>query len=244
MKANTAQGQARPSGIDVLSDLPWGTHLCHFYRAKEELLDILVPYFRAGLENNEFCLWITAGLFGERDAEEAIRNAVPDFHRLYHARGQIEIADARWYFKDDFFNLPPVLSAQGGKVSQALARHYDGVRIAVNVSWLDKKNGKSSSLYEAQAGKSMDGQPVISLCSYPLAKWGITESLDVIANHRFALIKRQNRWQVLTLSDSETAEDAPPGTERLVSIPDITERQQAEEPSTESEERLKICLDS
>ena len=46
----------RVSGIDVVGNVAWGTHTCHLYQTKEDLLDILVPYFKAGLTNNEFCL--------------------------------------------------------------------------------------------------------------------------------------------------------------------------------------------
>ena len=48
--------RARKTGIDVLDTVPWGTHLCLFYEIKQDLLDILVPYFKVGLESNEFCL--------------------------------------------------------------------------------------------------------------------------------------------------------------------------------------------
>ena len=50
----------RHSGIGVIGDVPWGTHFCQFYSTKEDLIDVLVPYFKAGLENNELCMWITA----------------------------------------------------------------------------------------------------------------------------------------------------------------------------------------
>ncbi|MHC4363643.1 MAG: MEDS domain-containing protein, partial [Planctomycetota bacterium] len=46
-------GIVRNSGIKVIGDVPWGTHLCQFYKTKEDLIDILVPYFKAGLQNNE-----------------------------------------------------------------------------------------------------------------------------------------------------------------------------------------------
>ncbi len=29
----------------------WGIHFCQFYQTKEDLMDILVPYFKAGLED-------------------------------------------------------------------------------------------------------------------------------------------------------------------------------------------------
>jgi MEDS: MEthanogen/methylotroph, DcmR Sensory domain len=53
--------ELRKTGISVVGDMPWGTHLCHFYETKQDLLDILIPYFKAGLEHNEFCMWVTCG---------------------------------------------------------------------------------------------------------------------------------------------------------------------------------------
>jgi hypothetical protein len=54
------ENDARHTGITVIGDVPWGTHFCQFYQDKQDLIDILVPYFKAGLENNEFCIWITS----------------------------------------------------------------------------------------------------------------------------------------------------------------------------------------
>lgn len=50
----------RRSGIDITGDVPWRTLFYQFYQTKKDLLDILVPYFEARLENNEFCMWVTS----------------------------------------------------------------------------------------------------------------------------------------------------------------------------------------
>src|ERR1039458_3805431 len=71
----------RSSGIVSVGDVPWGTHFCHFYETPEDLLDILIPYFKAGLENNEFCMWIVCDPVTEVDGRQALRNAVPEFDR-------------------------------------------------------------------------------------------------------------------------------------------------------------------
>ena len=52
--------EMRKSGIDVIGDMPWGTHFCLFYETKEDLLDTLISYCKAGLESEEFCLWVVA----------------------------------------------------------------------------------------------------------------------------------------------------------------------------------------
>jgi len=54
-------------GSDFIGHVPWGSHVCQFYRTKEDLTDILVPYFKVGLENNEFCMWITGELLDEKE---------------------------------------------------------------------------------------------------------------------------------------------------------------------------------
>ncbi|MHC4720030.1 MAG: MEDS domain-containing protein, partial [Planctomycetota bacterium] len=51
--------KARKTGIEIVGDVPWGTHFCQFYQTKDDLIDVLVPYFKAGLKNNEFCMWVT-----------------------------------------------------------------------------------------------------------------------------------------------------------------------------------------
>ena len=55
-------------------------HFCHFYETKQDLLDTLVPYFKAGLETNEFCLWVVSDtdLITVAEAKAALAQAVPD----------------------------------------------------------------------------------------------------------------------------------------------------------------------
>jgi len=76
----------RQTGINVVGAAPWGTHLCLFYETKQDLLDILVPFFKAGLENNEFCIWVTSESLKEKEVKAAMRKAVPDFAQ-YLKRG-------------------------------------------------------------------------------------------------------------------------------------------------------------
>ena len=82
--------ELRKTGISAVGDVPWGTHICHFYETQNDLLDMLIPYFKAGLEEHEFCLWIIFYPFGEAEAKAALRNAVLHFDR-HLAAGDIEI---------------------------------------------------------------------------------------------------------------------------------------------------------
>src|ERR1044072_4405973 len=84
--------ELRETGIPAVGPVPLGTHFCHFYRSAEDLADSLVPFFKAGLEHNESCLWVTSAPLRSQEARVALRNAVPALDR-YIANRQIEIID-------------------------------------------------------------------------------------------------------------------------------------------------------
>jgi len=67
-----------PSGLPHVPQLQWGSHFAHFFSSSDELRDVLVPYFKAGLENNEQCLWVVGEPFDAGDARAALGAAVPD----------------------------------------------------------------------------------------------------------------------------------------------------------------------
>lgn len=53
--------QVRRTGLEVLGERPWGTHFCVFYETESDLVEMLTPYFRTGIDNNERCFWVLAG---------------------------------------------------------------------------------------------------------------------------------------------------------------------------------------
>jgi len=200
-------GKIRKTGIDILGDVPWGTHFCQFYQTKEDLIDILVPYFKAGLENNEFCMWITSEPLSEKEAKEAMRKALPDFDR-YLKRGQIEIVPyEEWYLKEGTFNLQRVLNSWIDKLDQALEQGYDGLRITGNTAWLEKRDWRNFTEYEEKINAVIGKYKMMAICSYSLDKCGASEVIDVVSNHQFALIRREGKWATIESADLKQAEE-------------------------------------
>jgi MEDS: MEthanogen/methylotroph, DcmR Sensory domain len=92
------------TGLQSLGELPWGSHVCQFFSHGSDLRDTLIPYFKAGLENNERCLLVPMEPFTAEDARTALRASVADFDRR-ERRKQIEIHDVRaWYNSDSIIN--------------------------------------------------------------------------------------------------------------------------------------------
>jgi PAS domain S-box-containing protein len=191
----------RKTGIDVLGDIPWGTHLCLFYENKQDLIDVLVPYFKAGLESNEFCMWVTSGPLNEEQAREALSAAVPGFDR-YIQTGQLEIVPHnQWYLKDGVFELQKVIGRWNDKIAQAVFAGFDGVRVSGNAAWLEAKDWMCFADYEKQVNSAIDEYDVLAICSYSLNKCNAAEIVDVISNHKSALIRREGKWELIKNSE-------------------------------------------
>ena len=63
-------------GVTIIGEIPWGTHFCQFYQTKDDLIDILVPYFKTGLENNKFCMWITSEPLKVEGAKKSLKKVI------------------------------------------------------------------------------------------------------------------------------------------------------------------------
>jgi len=140
--------EMRKTGIDVVGDMPWGTHICLLYETKEDLLDTLISYFKTGLESGEFCLWVVAEPLTIEEATDALKDAVPDLDR-YLADFSMEIVSgSNWYLRGGTFDLRGVTGGWHEKLARASARGYAGVRVTGDTSWLEKKYWKDFCEYE------------------------------------------------------------------------------------------------
>ena len=195
----------RKTGIDVVGDMPWGTHFCLFYDTKQDLLDILVAYCEAGLKSAEFCLWVIAEPLTIEEAISALKGAVPDIDR-YLADSSIEIVPARdWYLEGGTFDLKKVTGGWLEKLARASARGYAGVRVTGDTAWLEKKDWKDFLEYEEGLNEAVVNQRLAVLCTYPLAACGAYEVLDVVRTHQFALARRHRSWDVIETAGHKQA---------------------------------------
>ncbi len=187
----------RKMAIDAVGDAPWGTHFCQFYQTKEDLTNLLVPFLKAGLENNEFCMWITSEPLIVEEAKNALNTEVKNLDD-YIKKGQMEILDSsRWYTKAGYFDTDEVLQAWLAKEKQALENGFDGLRITGNISWLKKKDWKDFVDYEAILNRIIDNHQMLAVCTYCIDKCTASEIIDVLSNHQFALAKRQGTWEII-----------------------------------------------
>ena len=189
--------ELRDSGIRLMGNMPWGSHICVFYQTPRDLLESVANYFRAGLDNNEFCLWAISGPITIRQARESLRDLIPKFDKR-HSSGQIELIPGRdWYLRGVNFDLERITSGWSRKLSAALESGYDGLRISGNAFWVATNQWDDFSEYEAELNRSVVGQKMLVLCTYQLNAIRAGDILDVARAHKCTLARRNGDWEFL-----------------------------------------------
>ena len=205
MATQPVDTQLRKTGIGAVGDVPWGTHFFMFYETKEDLLDTLVPYFKAGLEAGELCLWAVSEPLTEEEARTAMRKAVPEFDR-YLADRSIEIVRGKQcYYPGGVLDLQRALRTWAEKADSALTRGYAGLRISASTAWLERKDWQAFCDYENEVNHSINNWRMTALCTYPLAGSTAAEILDVTRTHQFAIARRNNGWEMVETSELKHA---------------------------------------
>jgi signal transduction histidine kinase/ActR/RegA family two-component response regulator len=212
------------TGLSGRTLVPWGTHLCHFYRTGDDLAETLVPYFAAGLAHNEQCLWITSDPLRAEAAHRALRAAVPDLDRCVN-EGRITIVNHdHWYVRQGTLRQDRVLSGWLEQERRALDGGFEGLRISGNLSWLDPEDWAAFRTHEAELHQALHSRRILALCSYSVDRCRIDEMLDVLKNHRSALVMHNGHWELVetatglvsVLGAPLTSADADPSAHRAL----------------------------
>src|SRR3984893_3778836 len=261
MATQPVDTQLRKTGIGAVGDVPWGTHFFMFYETKEDLLDTLVPYFQAGLETGELCLWAVSEPLTVEEARNALRKAVPEFDR-YLAEHSIEIVRGRqFYLSGNDPDLERVMRTWAEKTDSALARGYAGLRVSGSTAWLERRHWNAFSDYENEVNNFISSWQITVLCTYPMAGSTAAEILDVARTHQFAIARRNNGWEVVETSELKQAKSEIKKlndelerrvAERTIQLDAVTqalrreiaEPGRAEEDGRRSEDRLRLVIDT
>src|SRR5438270_13646437 len=134
-------------GVPGIKPLVYGSHLCHFYPSRQELIDGLVPFFQAGLRNNERCLWVTAEPLPAAEAKMELARAVPDVQERI-AAGQLRIIDGREWYQLSALSAEVRVARWLEEESAALGAGFSGLRITGNVNFLTADTWAEFMVYE------------------------------------------------------------------------------------------------
>lgn len=230
------------TGLPGIGNVPWGSHFCQFYSTPRELAGALVPFFKAGLDNNEQCIWVTSEPFRPEAARAALRSAMPDLDQRLRNR-QIEIVDFdQWYTKNGAGqDVDTLLDDWIARKEQALALGYSGLRVSGNTCWIKtRQQWRTFADYEARVNACFCDHRIIAMCSYHLGRCSGADAIEVIRNHQFAITCESGTWDVVESAHPKTAR------EELWHTNQSLERHVMDRTAElrDSEQRLRDLLDS
>ena len=170
--------------FDAVHGIRPGRHFYQFYKDFDDYLRVVIPYFRAGLEKGEACLWIVTSRWGLDQVKMRIQGLIPDGDP-YLSSGQLILREAEsWYLNTsgDFDEEGLILKAQQA-LQFALSQGYQILRGAGEASCIPRLDWPRMMAYEQNIAGWIAQQPVIGLCAYPIHDCTPTETRDVIACH-------------------------------------------------------------
>jgi len=198
----------RDTGLKAVGEVPFGTHFCIFDETKKDLLDILVPYFRAGVESNELCVCY-GGSYEFHTIPEAKRRLsreLPELDQLLKDRKIEILARKDWFGVAGNISLPKTLDRFQKKVAYALRGGFSGLRFHGSSPWLKLSVGENGFLdYEQKLDLLLASQPAICVCTFPLFLTGAEQILDAARTHQFALTVRHGKWKKVKICDMADA---------------------------------------
>lgn len=196
-----------PSGIPGLGAIAWGSHCCNFYDSADDLPELLVPFFKAGLDANESCIWVTSEPFGVESARAALRAYVPDLAQRERC-GQIEIADHREsYRRINQSDAASAIQSWLDLEQRALQQGRRGLRVAGNPCWLERDDWPAFLEYERLANLAFQQRHIVGICSYCYGHCGARDVIDVMDAHEFALARSGYGWRVVDSSSMALARE-------------------------------------
>jgi DNA-binding CsgD family transcriptional regulator len=191
-KDATPDQSLRDSGIELLGQVPWGTHFSVFYETRQDLFDANAAFFKAA--RNEACFWAVADQIPLNEARDALRRHLPDLDEML-AAGQVEIVPGHDLYKQPGrVDCKAVMEALKAKAEAALASGYDGIRLSGCPLWHRAAIWKDFRDYERMLDRFVTRCRMLVMCTYSLLESPARDLIDVTRAHQCAIVIRHGEW--------------------------------------------------
>jgi DNA-binding CsgD family transcriptional regulator len=201
------QAESAPPYDAVLAAVRHGTHVCAFYEAEEDLLDLVRQFFAAGTQRGDHCLWVMP----EGMSSEPLSGLEIELHSA-----------ADTYVQGQVFEAGPIVGLWDEKLAEALAQDHNGLCASGHTCWLEQRDWQAFMEYENYLNAVITGKPISLLCTYPLSSCKAGDILDVVRAHEVALAKQHNRWVVI---ESHLMDDSPAALEGASRVMSLSRRE-------------------
>jgi chemotaxis family two-component system sensor kinase Cph1 len=173
-----------------------GQHACHFYEDFNEQKRVALAFIREGLENGEYCAYVT----GDQSVDDwylELQAYGVDVARE-RQRGALDVLTYAEYRNPGNFNSIRQ-ARQILNLLQEKCVDFDGVRLAGNGGWEIEPALPPDQLthWEATADVVCEGEDILVICQYDLGRDSPQTIHAALRTHQFAIldgVSRQNPY--------------------------------------------------
>ena len=176
--------------FDLVNDIAPGKHFYQFYKSPGDLLQIIVPYFEAGVRKNNFCFWALPPFLTVEKAKEALARSIPNIDDLIQMGNFEIVTKLEWYGNGETFDGNFVLKKYVNKIKEAISRGFSIIRLTGDMSDTKSDLWPTVQEYEQKVQSQMDLLPCIVLCSYSIHELHLQQTKEVLDCHHSVLIAK------------------------------------------------------
>lgn len=187
----------RDSGINTIGHISWGTHIANLFTDKKEIFEVVVPFIKSGLVNNELCLWIYTQNTPYEDIKSALKDCLEDIDS-YMENGQLILIPYReWYLVDNSFSQVRINEQWKSFIKKSLSQGYEGLRAVADTSWQEKSLFRTFQHYEQKVNEMIPYLPFLVMCLYDATKLDTYQVTGITKNHNYIIVKYEGELEII-----------------------------------------------
>ena len=163
-------------------------HICAFFDSRDEQFDVLNPYFREGIDQNEEVVTIFESAAHADALSRMSSGGVPVGSA--RATGQLKVLRSEdTYMKDGVFIIDRMFNMIKSVLEGAKTGPYSRVRTCGDMEWALRLDDTDDLIrYEAKVNEITPDHDCALLCAYDVTKFSGRVLADVLCTHSHVLL--------------------------------------------------------
>lgn len=176
--------------FDSLHNIIPGKHFYQFYKNSDDFFQVMIPFFQAGIEKGDACLWLVSETIGVACAHQTAQSEIRQFKDAVSS-GQFEIFSGElWYLNKGMFDEAQAVFNAQNYLEKVKRAGFKCLRGAGDSASIPRMEWGKVDLYERKMDGWIKSQPIIGLCAYPLLQCTPSHAKNVLESHEDVLIGR------------------------------------------------------